>query len=265
MVPPAAPARSSRSASRSAARPPRTLAFDVGGTGLKASVLDAEGKMLADRVRVPTTYPCPPSTMVEKLVALAAPLPAFDRVSVGFPGVVREGRILTAPHFVTAKGPGSPISNDLLSEWANFDMKRALETALGKPVRIANDADLQGLDVIAGEGLELVVTLGTGVGTGLFLNGKLAPHLELAHHPFRKGETYNEQIGDAALKRIGNSKWRKRVAEALDNFRRLLNFDRLYLGGGNSRLMAGHVEDDVVIVDNLAGILGGIKLWEDAP
>jgi polyphosphate glucokinase len=242
---------------------PATLSFDIGGTGLKASVLDAEGKMLADRVRVVTTYPCQPGTMVDKLVALAAPLPSFDRVSAGFPGVVRNGKVLTAPHFVTTKGPGSSISKELLAAWTGFDLAGQLEQRLHKPARVANDADLQGWEVVSGKGLELVVTLGTGVGTGLFLDGKLCPHLELAHHPFRKGETYNEQIGDAGLRRIGPGKWRRRVHEAIGNFDVLVNYDRLYLGGGNARLMSGHVDERVTIVDNLAGILGGIKLWGD--
>lgn len=241
---------------------PATLAIDVGGTGLKASVLDADGKLIADRVRVPTPYPCPPEHLVEQLASLVAPLPAYERVSVGFPGVVRKGRVLTAPHFVTAAGPGTEVVSKLVAAWSGFDLEGALTARLGRPVRTANDADLQGLDVVAGDGLEFVVTLGTGVGTALFLDGVLAPHLELAHHPFRKGETYNEQLGDAALKRIGTKKWRRRVDRAIVNFSVLLNYDRLYVGGGNSRLLVGHLDPAITIVDNLAGILGGIKLWE---
>ncbi|MCU1494068.1 MAG: Polyphosphate glucokinase [Acidimicrobiaceae bacterium] len=242
---------------------PLTLAVDVGGTGLKASVLDAEGRMVADRVRVPTTYPLAPDAFVEVVVALVKPLPAFDRVSVGFPGVVRQGRVLTAPHFVTESGPGSPVVSSLVKAWTGFQIADVLAERLSRPVRVANDADLQGLAVISGTGLELVVTLGTGVGTGLFLDGSVAPHLELAHAPFRKNQTYNEQLGDATLQRVGMSKWRKRLLEALDNFHVLLNFDTCYIGGGNARHAQGHVDDRFVIVDNVAGILGGIKLWDD--
>ncbi len=241
---------------------PLTLSIDVGGTGIKASVLDAADRMVADRVRVATTYPMSPDDFVERVAELVQPLPGFDRVSVGFPGVVRRGVILTAPHFVTAKGPGSAIVAELLAAWSGFPAAERLGARLGKPTRLANDADLQGLAVVKGKGLELVVTFGTGVGTALFLDGVLAPHLELAHQPFRKGESYNEQLGEATLERIGPKKWQKRVLRALDNFNRLVNFDRCYVGGGNSRRLVGILGEPYEIVDNVAGILGGIRLWE---
>ena len=185
-----------------------TLAIDVGGTGLKASVVDEAAQMLTERVRLPTPVGAPPQQIVELLASMVAPLAPFDRVSVGFPGVVRDGRVLTAPN----------LGNDL---WQGFELARALDAALGKPVRIANDADLQGLAVIAGKGVEMVITLGTGFGTGLYLDGKLGPHLEIAHHPFRHGETYDQQLGNAARKAIGGARWNKRVKRAIGTLRRL--------------------------------------------
>ena len=168
----------------------RTLAIDIGGTGLKAAIIDDAGTMLTERVRVETPVGAPPKTIVALLTGLAVPLGPCDRVSVGFPGVVRAGRILTAPN----------LGNDA---WKGFDLGGALGTALGKPVRIANDADLQGLAVIAGQGVEMVITLGTGFGTGLYQDGRLAPHLEIAHQPFRNGQTYDQQLGNAARKEVG--------------------------------------------------------------
>ncbi len=241
---------------------PITLAIDIGGTGLKASVLDSDGKLMAKRVRVKTTYPCPPDGLVEALGGLVAPLPAFDRVSVGFPGVVRKGVVRTAPHFVTRSGPGSPVDKELLVAWTGFDLADAMKARLGHPVRVANDADLQGLEVVSGTGVEFVVTLGTGVGTALLVDGKLAEHLELAHHRFRKGETYDDQLGNEALERIGAKKWRKRVNKAVANFHELINYDRLYVGGGNASKLKGHLDPSVTLVGNIAGILGGIKLWD---
>ncbi|MHB8670209.1 MAG: ROK family protein, partial [Acidimicrobiales bacterium] len=133
---------------------PCTLAIDVGGTGLKASVLGPSGQMTVDRVRVPTSYPCPPEALVGALCRLVSPLPPYDRVSVGFPGMVRGGRILTAPHFVTTEGPGSRISHELEVAWDRFDLAAALQDALGKPTRVLNDAELQGAAVVKGIGLE---------------------------------------------------------------------------------------------------------------
>ena len=250
------------SAEPSTASAPHTLAIDIGGTGLKASVLDGHGAMVVERVRVPTTYRLPPEGLVAALVELAKPLPAFDRVSAGFPGVVRKGHVVTAPHFVTATGPGSKIVPDLVVAWTGFDLAGAFERAWGRPSKVENDADLQGAAVVSAVGLELVVTLGTGVGTGVYLDGRLAPHLEIAHHPFRKGDTYDEQLGNNARTRIGPKKWNKRVKEALANLDVLLNPDRVYLGGGNAKHVNFELPPNTTTVDNAAGILGGIKLWE---
>ncbi|HVC71999.1 MAG TPA: ROK family protein [Acidimicrobiales bacterium] len=240
---------------------PLTLAIDIGGTGLKASVLDADGAMVADRVIVKTTYPCPPSKLVDDLVALVAPLPGAARVSAGFPGMVRKGRVLSAPHFVTIAGPGTKVDDDLVEQWDQFDLAGVLRKRLGKPTKVANDADLQGAAVVSGKGLEMVITLGTGVGSAFFYDGRLLPHLEFAHHPFRKGETYNEQLGDGTRKEIGNTRWNKRVRRAIDTLRALSFFDHCYIGGGNAKHLNGDLADDVSTVDNTAGILGGIRLW----
>jgi polyphosphate glucokinase len=240
---------------------PMTLAIDIGGTGLKASVLDAHGAMVADRVVVKTPYPCSPEKLVDNLADLVAPLPAADRVSAGFPGMVRKGRILSAPHFSTEGGPGTKIDEGLVEEWDHFDLAGALRKRLGKPTKVANDADVQGSAVVAGKGLELVITLGTGVGTAFFYDGRLLPHMEFAHTPFRKGETYNEQLGEVTRKEIGNGRWNKRVRRAVDTMRALTFFDHLYVGGGNSKHVSGDLPHDVTMVDNSAGILGGITLW----
>lgn len=248
---------------------PYTLAIDVGGTGLKASVLSNDGGMVADRVKVETKYPMPPdgdTGLVAALAALVKPLPPADRVSCGFPGMVRNGLILSAPHFVTKKGPGTAIDEKLVAAWAKFDLATALSTALGKPTKVANDADIQGAAVVKGQGFEVVITLGTGFGSALFMDGHLLPHLELAHQPFRKDETYNDQLGELARKNKGDEAWNHRVREAVANVDQLFFFDHLYIGGGNARRInrdeLGALLERITIVDNTAGILGGIKLWE---
>lgn len=244
---------------------PCTLALDIGGSGFKASVLDPAGNLMVDRVRVPTPYPCPPNTFIATLVQLVKPLPPFDRISCGFPGMVRAGRVLTAPHLVLARGPGSPADPALVSAWSSFDLAGALAAAFGKPARVENDADLQGGDVIKGIGLEVVLTLGTGMGSAVYDNGVLAPHLELSQHPFRKGQTYDDQIGDEARRKVGNKKWSKRVAEAVHNVEVLLMPDHIFLGGGNASRLTEDLGPKVSMVDNVAGICGGIKLWAPPP
>lgn len=229
---------------------PVTLALDIGGTGLKAGRLDPEGAMLGERMRVPTPHPSPPAVIVPALVGMANALGAFDRVSVGFPGVVRAGRVLTAPNL------GTP-------EWSGYDLAAALGERLGKPVRVENDATVQGLGVIAGHGLECVITLGTGFGFALYADGRLAPHLELSQHIIRGKKTYDEYLGVATLRRIGKRRWNKRVKRMLTQLRTLVNFDTLYIGGGDAHEIAFPLPADVRIVPNQAGITGGVRLWGD--
>jgi polyphosphate glucokinase len=243
--PPSAPTR----ADRIEKKRQRTLAVDIGGTGIKAELLDEQGRPLTDRARIPTPKHATPREVVAIIRTLAKKLRNFERVSVGFPGVTKNGVIYTAPNL----GKG----------WNDFPLERKLKRALDRPVRVANDADVQGLAVIAGKGVEMVITLGTGFGTGLYLDGRLGPHLELSHHPFRKGETYDEHLGNAARKKVGNKKWNKRVRKAIDELRSLTSFDHLYIGGGNAKKIDFELDPDVTLVSNEAGIRGGVALWQD--
>ncbi len=229
----------------------KILAVDIGGSGLKAAFIDRRGRMLTKRLRVNTPLPSPPRAVLRALAELVRPLAADSRVigvSVGFPGVVRDGRVLTAPNLGT-------------DDWQGFDLARALSRLWKKPVRVINDADMQGLGAARGRGIEVVITLGTGFGTALLVDGRLAPHLEISHQPFRNGETYDEQIGDAARRKIGNKKWNRRVERAIDNLRRLVHFDALYVGGGNARHFAIDLPRGVHIVANDCGMRGGAGLW----
>jgi polyphosphate glucokinase len=142
-----------------------------------------------------------------------------------------------------------------------FDLARTLQRKLRRPVRVANDADIQGYGAIEGVGVELVLTLGTGLGSALFVDGYLVPNLELAHHPFRKAQTYEEQVGRAALDVIGRRRWNRRVLLMLDLLGRIINYRKAYLGGGNARKLEGPLPRNVRIVSNEAGLLGGIALW----
>jgi polyphosphate glucokinase len=227
----------------------RTLAVDIGGSGVKALVLDEAGEPLTERTRVETPLPAKPEPVIDAIATLAAGQGEFDRVSVGFPGVVRDGVTKTAVN--------------LTPEWIGFDLATVLSDRLGKPVRVANDADIQGMGAISGKGVELVITLGTGFGSALFVDGKLVPNLELGHHPFRKGETYEEQMGRAALDKVGKEKWNNRLEKALASLQHLFNYDSLYIGGGEAKKITFELPSNTKIVPNVTGLLGGIALWRD--
>lgn len=235
-------------AARTRARAPRFLTIDIGGSGLKAAVIDRSGAMLTDRVRVKTPSKLTPKKLVDALAGLVAPLGPFDKVSVGFPGVVRDGVIITAPNLGTRA-------------LANLDLATVLTRRLKAPVRVANDAEIQGYAAISGRGVELVLTLGTGFGSALFLDGRSLSVLEMGHHPFRSGQTYEEQLGDKALKKVGVKHWNRRLRAALDTLHALFHYDRLYIGGGNAEHVGLRLGKDTTIIDNEMGVRGGAALW----
>lgn len=227
----------------------RTLAVDIGGSGIKVMVLDEKGNPQTERSRVETPQPPKPDAVIAAIAQLAAQQGEFHRVSVGFPGVVRNGVTETAVN--------------LDPDWIGFDLATVLSHRLEKPVRAINDADMQGLGAISGQGVELVITLGTGFGSALFLNGKLVPNLEMGHHEFRKGETYEQQLGRAALERVGEKKWNNRLEKAIASLQHLFNYDHLYIGGGEAKKVTIYLPPNVKIVSNVTGLLGGIALWRD--
>ena len=240
----------------------KTLSIDVGGTGLKGSVLDANGAMTCDRVRIETPYPCPPEKLVSSLVDLTQGMPEYHRVTVGFPGLVRSGRVIQVPSLSRAEY-GGPRDPELASKWEGFDLATALAEAFKVPVKVANDADVQGAAVAQGDGFEFVMTLGTGVGTSVFSDGRLLPHMELSHAPFRDGETFDILLGNEHRKKIGKKHWRKLVTEAIQAFDDFLFFDHIYIGGGNAKhYPVTLLGAKATIVPNTSGILGGIKIWD---
>ena len=229
------------------ASPRRTLCVDIGGTGIKTLIVDPRGKPLTERLRVDTPRPATPRAVIGAILGLARRQGRFDRVSVGFPGVVRRGVTLTAPN--------------LHPTWIGVDIDRVLTKGLGKPVRAANDADVQGLGAVRGKGVELIVTLGTGFGSALFVDGRLVPNVQLAHHAGWNAKTYEEELGKAALEKAGKKKWNKRVRKAIASLDALFNYDRLYIGGGNAKRITVPLPPRVKVVSNIEGLLGGIALW----
>lgn len=242
-----------------------TLSIDCGGLGIKASVLDGQGTMHVQPIQVATPYPLSPTRFVETLVELAKTLPGADRATVGMPGMIRHGVVVATPHYITAKGPRTKIEPELKAAWSGFDAQSALTTALKMPTLVLNDAEVHGAGVVAGSGFEVVLTLGTGLGCAVFDGGVLAPHIELSHAPVRRSTTYDTWIGEHERRRLGDAFWTRRVRTMVEELRPVFLWDRLYLGGGNSRrINATQIErlgDDVVVVPNAAGIVGGVRAW----
>src|SRR3954470_14855885 len=136
---------------KQASTPTKILAVDIGGSNIKATLLNEQGQMIADYKKLPTPEPATPDRVIATIEQLAKNFPGFEKVSVGFPGYVKNGVIITAPNLGTEAWQQTPLADKL-------------STVLQKPVRIVNDADMQGLGVVSGKGFEIVVTLGTGFG-----------------------------------------------------------------------------------------------------
>jgi polyphosphate glucokinase len=227
---------------------PVTLAIDIGGSGIKMMKINDRDKPAGERSKKPTPRPATPLSVIKCIKSMLPEQGKFDRVSVGFPGVVQEGVVKTAPN--------------LDEGWGDFNLQKALTKITKKPVRAANDADIQGYGLVSGKGVEMVITLGTGMGAALFLNGQLLPNLELGHHPFKGKKTYEDLLGKKAFEKNGPKKWNNNLHEAISLLREIFNFDRLYIGGGNAEKISFRPGPDVILAHNIAGLLGGLKLWK---
>jgi polyphosphate glucokinase len=239
----------------------RTLAFDIGGTGIKAGVFDDRGVLVGQPVRVDTAYPSPPARLVTQLQDVARLLPGADRIGVGFPGLLRSDRVVWV-NSLTRAAPGGPVDEDLARQWVGCDLTQALSDAFQVPVRVANDADVAALACVTGSGLECVITLGTGLGFSLVQDGRLLPHLELSGAPFLPGRDFEQVLGNSGLESDGLGPWIGHVRAAADVLRGFVYFDHLFVGGGNARLLEGvPLGPDVTVVDNVNGLRGGYLLW----
>ncbi|PZU99935.1 MAG: chromosome partitioning protein ParA [Pseudanabaena sp.] len=226
-----------------------TLAIDVGGSGIKAIILEDDGLAVSDKFVIATPESATPAKLIDVLLDVIAKHDTCDRLAIGFPSVVERG---------VTRG-----AINLHPDWDGFPLGQVLQEKTGKPVKIANDADVQGYGAIASQGVELVITLGTGFGSALFLNGKLLPNLELGQHIFIGNETYEDRLGQAALNQIGAELWNIRLQEAIASLYKLFNYDKLYIGGGNARLISVDLPSNVAIISNDLGLIGGLALWRN--
>ena len=227
----------------------KILSIDIGGSHIKATVLNEQGKLLMDYEKVITPRPATPANILTAIKALIKKFPAYDKIAVGFPGYVKDGIVQTAPN----------LENN---SWQQFNLSVKLTEVFGKPTRVVNDADLLGLGVVSGKGLEMMITLGTGFGTALIKDGLLLPHIELAHHPITKKKTYDEYVGEKALQGEGLEKWNKHMQKVIAVLKTVFNYDLLYIGGGNASKINFKLDKNVKIVTNKDGIDGGARLWK---
>ncbi|MEO5601957.1 MAG: ROK family protein [Cyclobacteriaceae bacterium] len=226
----------------------KILSIDIGGSRIKGTILDLEGNMLINYQRISTPKFAGPENVMQGIVELTKNFEKYTKVSVGFPGYVRGGVVFTAPNLGTSK-------------WRGFSLGQQLSEILRKPVRVVNDADMQGLGVCSGKGLEMVITLGTGFGTALLMDGTLLPHMEIGQHPFTRKRNYDQYIGNIALEAIGLDKWNTRLQKVILVLKTVFNYDFLFISGGNSKKITFDLDKNITLVSNMDGIRGGAKLW----
>lgn len=215
------------------------LVLDVGGTHVKMLVTGATEKR-----KFVSGAKLVPAEVVSQVKVLAADW-SYEAVAIGYPGVVLHDRIVAEPH-------------NLGTGWLGFDF----EKAFGKPVKVVNDAAMQALGSYNG-GRMLFLGLGTGLGSAMIVDGDLQP-MELAHLPYRKGRTYEEEVGLAGLDRMGKKKWRTHVADVIETLRAALQVDEVVVGGGNAAFLK-ELPPNTRLGANTNAFLGGFRLWGETP
>ena len=227
----------------------KILAIDIGGTHIKGTVLDSDGNYLQKYQKIDTPSPSSPEKVMEVIKQIAAFFPEYDQIAAGFPGYVKDGVIKTAPKLG-------------MDTWKDYPLAKKMQEILGKPALVINDADYQGLALASGKGLEMIITLGTGFGSALIVDGILYPHLEMSQHPLTKKKNYNDYIGEEALQKLGKKKWNKHLKKILEVLKTVFNYDHLYISGGNSEFINFSLDDNISVCGNKDGIKGGAVLWK---
>lgn len=244
---------------------PRTASLDFGGSSVKSAVLGADGLALGQATVEIVRYPFSPDDFVA-LVGRHLPN-SYDRLSVGLPGVIRGGVVVHTPHYITTAGPGTPVDPELSGQWTNYPLQDRLRVTYGVPTLVVNDAQMAAAGVVSSTGCEVVLTLGTGLGFALIENGKISPHLEISHAPFRDGLTFDDALGENARRKQNPQEWSANIAQAIDALWPVFRWDRLYLGGGNAMKLTTSVRRQlkargIHFLAYEAGAGGGAKLWD---
>jgi polyphosphate glucokinase len=221
-----------------ASKAPKILVIDVGGTHIK---------LLATGQSTPVKIPSGPTITAAKMVAIVKKATRgwdFNRITLGYPGPIINGRPLREPH-------------NLGGGWMGFDFAKAL----GRPVKIINDAAMQALGSYEG-GRMLFLGLGTGLGSAMIVDGQLEP-MELAHLQYKDGKTYEDYLGLRGLERLGKKKWRKHVTKVTKRLKTALEADYVVLGGGNNKKLK-EIPPHARLGENENAFRGGFRVWQEA-
>ena len=207
----------------------KILGIDIGGSGVKGAIVDTKkGILLTERYRIPTPQPATPEAVAEVVGKIAKHFKWEGPIGAGFPGVIQQGIARTAAN--------------LDKSWIDKDLNKLFSNATGCNVHVVNDADAAGMaEVKFGAGIGkkgtlLLVTVGTGLGTVIFSNGKLVPNLEMGHILLH-GADAELYATDAARKKdkLDWDTWAKRFNEYLLRMEELVWPDRIIIGGGASK------------------------------
>jgi len=234
------------------------LGIDVGGSGIKGAIVNIEnGELLSERHRIPTPKPAKPEDVANTIKEMVDHFNWKGKVGCGFPTPLHHGRCLTG--------------GNLHETWEGLQVDALFAKVTGNQFSVVNDADAAGLAEMyfgAGKGVMgtvIMITLGTGIGSGIFLDGKLLPNTEFGHILYKNGDIYEKYAADSARKRedLSYDKWGKRLNKYFKHMKLILSPDLFIIGGGVSKRLhkfIGKIKVDTPIVaakaENNAGIIG---------
>lgn len=239
------------------------LAVDIGATTIKFGLVDFEGQLVNDVLRLPTPYPCSPRRLIDFVNEQIA-ASGCSKIAMGFPGDLRDGIVVEPGNLSRPFGFTSEIDPSLHEEWRNTALEEEFRETSHRDVRVVNDATLAALGCSEGVGTELVFTLGTGFGIALVVDGSLVKIRDIGAEVFVDGLTYDRLLGEYARSQ-DHDRWNHLLVEAVKNFVKEFAADVVHLGGGNSRrvklALFGDAPYRVVVNDNDATLRGAVKLF----
>lgn len=239
------------------------LAIDIGATNVKFCLVDRDGNLLESPKRRPTPYPCSPARLIEMLVERIEASEG-KRVGVGFPGEFRDGHVIHPGNLSRPGGVTTEKDPVLDEQWCGFGLQSAIRDATKRDVRIVNDATLAALGSCDGVGVELVLTLGTGLGLALAVDGVMRYVRDVGAEVFMDGKTYDQLVGERS-RALDEEHWGKLVVLVIRNFVNEFGATKVHLAGGNARRAMfdtfAELEVEVVINGNQSSLRGAAKLF----